>query len=458
MMVAAKMHTSSARLLAIKLLAKSETSERYIDHLLESSGPAQNLSPKDRALLQQLVNGVLKNRSLLDLVAGHYIRKGYTGFPAIAKNIFRTAFYELIFLQRIPEYAVVSETVQLAKKLLDPKRAKFVNAVLRSYLKKPFTPEPPSSKIAQELACYYSHPRWLVERFIEQYGEQQVVAWLQSNNRIPPIYLRLLQPALPPEMAAEVEPFEAAIGYYRFVGGSSPTQLAGWRKGTFIVQDPAAGLVLQLAAVQQRERVIDLCAAPGGKAIALATGAGPDGHVVAVEVSERRAQKLRENIARTGLQNITVVVEDARKATLPQADLVLVDAPCSGLGVLSRRADLRWQRQPSDFAELIELQHEIIDHAAKLVAPGGRLIYATCSIDRAENEAVVERFLRTHPHFILEHADRYFAPDFVTTEGYLKTLPHLHGMDGVFAARFAHTAGPEAKAFEKSKAREIALR
>lgn len=426
----------SVRLLAVKLLSKTENSGRYIDHLLETSEAVQHLTRRDHGLLQQIVNGVLQHKTYLDLVAKHYIQKGFASFPSITKNIFRTAFYQLMFLQRIPAYAVVSESVKVAKKVLDQRRAKFVNAVLRSYLKKPFTPNPPKPKKLKELAQYYSHPLWLVERFIEQYGNENIIEWLQGNNQIPPLYVRLLQANLPVGATEVLEAFEPVKPYFKYSEGESPTLIPGWDAGAFLVQDPAAGLVVQIADAQPGESVIDFCAAPGGKAIALAHNVGADGVVIAVEKSPLRAEKLRINLARTGLQNTSVVVGDARSVKVPTADVVLLDAPCSGLGVLSRRADLRWQRAPEDFAELVTLQRDILNHVAQFVVPGGRLVYATCSIDHEENESVAAAFLQAHPKFELENAAEFVAEHFVTEQGYLKTLPHLHGIDGVFAARF----------------------
>jgi 16S rRNA (cytosine967-C5)-methyltransferase len=439
-MVTAKQNTASTRLIAVKLLTKNETTDEYIDHLLEASPAVKSLSAKDRALLLQIVSGVLKNKSCLDLIIAHYIQKGYRRFPVLFKNILRTAFFQLAFLQRIPDYAVVSEAVRLAKQLLDPKRAKLVNAVLRNYLRAPFMPELPDSPDIETLAAFYSHPGWIVERFVSQHGAQKVEKWLRANNEIPALYVRALRE---PETVANGNAHLQNTGlanYFKLTENVSLQNLPAWREGELIVQDPSAGLVIDLCAPQLGESVIDLCAAPGGKALALARTIEPDGHLQAVEISELRARKLRENIARTGLKNITVKVADARRVALPPADLVLVDAPCSGFGVLRRRADLRWKRKPEDFPQLIRLQEEILAHAAELVKPGGRLVYATCSIDKAENEEIAHHFLQAFPNFKLERAENFVAMNFSTPEGYLKTLPHLHGFDGMFAARLKRHA------------------
>lgn len=439
-MVTTKQKTASARLIAIKLLTKNETTDEYIDHLLEASPAVKNLLTKDRALLLQIVSGVLKNKSYLDLVIAHYIQKGYQRFPVLFKNILRTAFFQLAFLQRIPDYAVVSEAVRIAKKLLDPQRAKLVNAVLRHYLRAPLKPELPDSPDIESLATFYSHPTWIVERFFSQYGGQEVKHWLQANNEIPSVYVRALhEPEAVLNGKAHLQN-TAIVNYFKLDENVSLQHLPGWREGELIVQDPSAGLVVELAVPKPGEYVIDLCAAPGGKAVALAKTIEPDGHLFAVEISELRARKLHENISRTGLQNIAVKVADARRVSLPPADLVLVDAPCSGFGVLCRRADLRWKRRPEDFPQLIRLQKEILAHAAELVKPGGRLVYSTCSIDSSENEEIAQDFLQTFPNFKLERAENFIAKKFSTPEGFLKSLPHLHGFDGTFAARFKRAA------------------
>lgn len=436
----------SARFIAVSLLTASEQSGEYIDHVLETSESAGRLSAVDHGLLLQLVNGVLRNKTFLDLVIEHYIRKGYRSFPVLYKNVLRSAFYQLIFLDRVPAYSVVSEAVEIAKALFGDRRAPLTNAVLRNYLRAPVRPKAPAEpENLAAVATYYSHPLWLVERFVRQYGADQLIPWLKANNRTPGVFVRALRPDETESLPPALRQHERIAGYYELQPGCRLESLPGWQAGHWIVQDPAAGLIVQAAGASPGARVIDLCAAPGGKTIALAGLIGPGGSVEAVEVSPLRAEKLRENLERTQCKNITVTVADAGTVTLPPADLVLVDAPCSGTGVIARRVDLRWNRKPADFVDLVASQKRILANAAKLVTAGGILLYATCSIDREENEEVAAFFINSHPEFRLEHAGERVDRAYATPEGFLKTLPHLHHLDGGFAARFRRVKDAEDK-------------
>lgn len=427
---------SPVRRLAVELLSMAERTGTYIDHALEASLATGRLDGRDRALLIHIVNGVLRHQTFLDMILQNYVTRGFASQPLQLKSLLRTAIYQLRFLDSIPAYAAVSETVQIARELFGQARSKFVNAVLRSYLRQPYSPPEPAAADIEALSTYHSHPVWLARRFAEQYGVDELAAWMQANNRIPTTFVRRLHPAKPQPAASQEHPEIA--GYFAVNPQSGVQTLPGWEDGSLLVQDPSAGLAVALAGVQPGDSVIDFCAAPGGKTVALAIEAGPRARVIAVDAAEARLRKLRENLARTQQQQVEVVLADARQISLPPADVVLVDAPCSGSGVLSRRADLRWRRRPGDFANLQELQRAILANAAKHVLPGGRLIYATCSIDIEENEAIVEAFLQQHPSFHLQTAGAFVSSTFVTDKGYVKTLPHRHAIDGSFAARFIY--------------------
>ena len=427
---------AKARTLAVELLSAAEESDKFIDHLLETSPAAARLETRDRALLQELAYGVLRNQTYLDLILMHYLLRGYHHLPVRIKNIFRVAMYQLVFLERIPDYAVVSEAVQLSRERFGQKRSGLVNAVLRNYLREPYRPPEPDPNDAAALAGFYSHPLWLVRRFIEQFGQKETIAWLQANNRQPAIYLLDLDNSLPNDPENPLQPVPELLEYAVLPQGMRPEQVPGWQEGRFIVQDPSAGLVIRLLDPQPGERMIDLCAAPGGKTLACRAKIGATGQVVAVDRSKLRLQKLHENLRRIGYANVEIVEADARTVELEPADAVLVDAPCSGLGVLARRADLRWRRRQGDLKKLLPLQREILQHAATLVKPGGCLVYSTCSIEFQENEQIVEWFQQANPEFTLERAQKFVHERFCSEEGYLRTFPHRHGFDGGFGARF----------------------
>ncbi len=423
-----------ARRLAARILTRSEVEGGCVEHLLESGRDVARLSAADRALLLELVNGVLRQRSYLDLLLRRYIARGYRKSPALLKNWLRIAVYQLVFLDRVPDYAVVSEAVEKGKRLFGAKRAKFINAVLRNYLRERYRPPQPGSDAPlAELAEYYSHPVWLVERFQQQFPDHDPVAWMHANNRTPKTTVRMLRNGGAEEEG--LEPVAGFPGYFFLPHGRPVTDLDCWRKGRCIAQDPSADLALRLLAPVAGEYLIDLCAAPGGKTIVLAAAVGREGKIAAVDLAPKRLQKLRDNLRRVGMGNVLLIAADGRSVELEAADGVLLDAPCSGLGVMARRADLRWQRRPEDFEKLISLQKELLEQAARLVRPGGRIVYSTCSIDREENEGVIAEFLRRHGRYVLEPATGRIDPAFVTKEGFVRAFPHLHEVDGIFAAR-----------------------
>jgi len=433
---------SAARKAAVGVLTESESHHNFFDHLVESSPLVGRLHEKDRSLFKIISYGVLQNRSRLDAILTHYIGPRYTGTQLHLKNILRTSIYQLKFLDRVPDYAVISDAVELAKMHGTASQGKFVNGVLRNYQRKPFDLTLPESAHHGALSNYFSMPKWLIRMFASQYGEQNVIAWLQKCNQTPRIFLRDLEPgkAVPAELQQVIMPLEECAPYYTLQAGISPENMVEWNKGRFIVQDPGAGLAVALANVTAGQHIIELCAAPGGKAIALAKETGPSGKLTAIEKAEKRLPHLQENIERTSADNIEVVNADARTIELPEADVVLLDAPCGGSGVLARRVDLRWQRTPEDIQTLARLQMDLIKNAARMVKKNGLLIYATCSIDKIENEAIISAFLKQSHEFKLESAEGAVESKFVTPEGFAKALPHIHHIDGAFAARIRRRA------------------
>jgi 16S rRNA (cytosine967-C5)-methyltransferase len=296
-------------------------------------------------------------------------------------------------------------------------------------------------KDLKTLAQMFSHPEWLIKRWVEQFGWEQTAALAEANNRIPPVTVRVvrpeenLKPWLKKMKASEVkpEPVEHMPDFYHLPHLDDIASLPGFEEGWFTVQDSSAGMVAHLVAPQAGETILDLCAAPGGKALHIAEMIG-SGRVVAVDLDPQRLELIAEAAERLRLK-VHLVVADSRTFAAKPANAVVVDAPCSGLGVLSRRSDLRWRRRAKDITDLVELQKEILTDAAELVRSGGRLIYSTCTIDPEENEKVVEWFLEHHQEFRLEPARGYVHASFCDERGYIRTFPHRHNMDGGFAAR-----------------------
>lgn len=435
----------SPRAIAAQILSEAESSSVYVDHVMEKHLQRAAFPARDRALVTALVYGVARWKARLDAEIQQHFRHHFDEAQPFVKNVLRGAVYQMLFMDRIPAYAAVDEAVEMIQLRFGNNFSRLANGVLRNIQRAPMEWPPVESLVEKKelktLAQMLSHPEWLLKRWVEQFGWKETAALAEANNRIPPITVRVVRPEanLKPwleQMAArevKPEPIKHAQNFYTLPHLDDITALPGFAEGWFTVQDPSAGLVARLAAPQRGETVIDLCAAPGGKALQMAEMAEP-GKVIAVDLNPQRLEMLAEAAQRLHL-SVQPVIADARTFAATPAEVVLVDAPCSGLGVLSRRSDLRWRRRPKDITDVVELQKELLTDASELVKSGGRLIYSTCTIDPEENEKVVEWFLENHKEFRLEPAKSFVHVMFCDERGYLRTLQSRHNMDGSFAAR-----------------------
>jgi len=393
------------------------------------------LGVPDRRLAHQLAAGVLRQRSSLDSQLGPLVPRGWSSVAPELQDILRMGAYQLSGLDRIPDHAAVDTSVTLARETGGARAAAFVNAVLRKVARAEHPPEPARGDPAERLAVRYSHPLWLVQRWIRAFGLEAAEGLLSWNNSRPRL---VLQPArLDPETlvrqwgASGLEVETAPYGAGLITSLSRPADLPGFREGHFIVQDPAQALLARFAEVPPGSVVYDACAAPGGKTITLGRHARV---VVAADVSVARAKRLAENLARAGSGRERVVVADGRHPPIRQADVVLVDAPCLGTGTFARHPDARWRVTPLALESLQRLQAQLLDKAAAVVPPGGLLVYSTCSLEPEENRLQVDRFLTDHSQFQREET-RAVPADLLSPEGDLTILPQHHGTDGAYGAR-----------------------
>lgn len=445
--------STGIRQLATEILLKVDIKKAYADILLDQKIKAEKPHDRDRALLTELVYGTLRWRGRIDARLISHIRRPLAETNPFVRNLLRMTLYQLIFLDKIPNYAAVNEAVDIAKNCGGARAAGFVNGMLRNFLRS--KDEPAASRRSGEpMAAEYSHPEWLVRQWFDYFGPEAARALMLANNERAPLVLRvntrkndrksflaLLQNN---GVAAVATPWSPEGVWVK--SGSAVDQLPGFQEGLFQVQGEASQLVSHLLAPQAGERVLDACAAPGGKATHLATLMNDVGAVVATDASARGIERIRQNSARLGLTSVRALRADA-SCDLPGAirgafDRILVDAPCSGLGTLRSHPEIKWHRNPSDVQRLSGLQKKIASRVAAYLKPGGVLVYATCTITRQENEEVVEGFLDTHKEFELQDAAGYLPEQAASMaqRGYFVTLPHLHNSDGFFAARMRKAA------------------
>lgn len=380
---------------------------------------------------------MVRLRGRLDHLLDLHLRQGLDSVPPALLPILRVAGYELLYMEGTPSYAAVSQAVSRARTLLGSTMGGLVNGVLRSLDRAgggierfPALEKDP----AAHLATWGSHPRWLVERWLDRFGPQATGRLVEANNRVPDTFLRPLHDD--PEVAVArlreagivARPGPTGSRTVRLETGASPSEALSRIPG--IIQDPGASWVVTWAGDLRGRRLVDTCAAPGGKAVALASGGVK---VVAADRSLRRLRLVEETRARLGLE-LPLVVALGQAPPFRPTDAVLVDAPCSGTGTLARHPDARWRLTQGDIRALSRVQNEILNGAASVVRPGGLLVYSTCTLEPEENEGRVEAFLQANRGFILEGGGG--VPELVRDGSYLRVLPQRTGTDGAFAARF----------------------
>jgi len=432
---------------ALKVLHAVDTRSAFSDRLLDGAHAAGG-DPRDQALLHELVKGTLRWRGRIDWALDQRVHVGLSQLQPWIKNVLRLGAYQVLFLDRVPAHAAVDESVKLANQYGHPGSAGLVNSVLRRLVEEKATLEIPSGDDVASLSVWGSHPEWLVERWLKRFGVEDTRALLLANNQPSRVGLRVntlrgTRDALLQRLAAAGHPVEAAKLSPELVwlsNGVALSRLSELRDGLCTAQDESEALVTGLLAPQTHERLLDLCAAPGGKCTHMAERMGDEGEVWAMDRAEGRVATLEATVRRLGVHSVHVVCGDGRHYPFPMPfDRVLVDAPCSGLGVLGRRADARWRKGPEILHEMPPLQIELLAAGGKQARPGGVVVYSVCSFEPEETTGVVEQFLDDYPGFVLESADGMLPPAVVDDQGFMRVLPHVHGCDGAFAARFRKT-------------------
>lgn len=448
------------RSLALEALQAVRRRDAFADAVLDGL-LARNpgVDTRARGLLSHLVYGVLRWQSRLDAHLARASSRPLTKIHPLLLDLLRLGAYQLLYLDRVPGRAAVSESVELARRAGQGHASGFVNAVLRKVVEAPplDLPVEPSARLALEFSC----PPWLVERWLAEHGEAGAEKLCRAASEIPPLWLRLdLDRLSRADALAELRAAGLQAGAGRRApealwveGAGDPRALRPVALGLAVVQDQASQLVAHLVSPRPGARILDACAAPGLKASHLAQLAGPQGEVLALDLHPHRVRGIEALATRLGTRNLTAKPADAREFTVPEAgrfDAVLVDAPCSGLGVLSRNPDAKWRRTPEDVATLPALQRTLLANLADAVRPGGTLVYATCTTLEAENEAVVEAFLTDRPDFRITPPPDGRGIDWsglTTARGYFRTYPdHLgtprgDALDGFFGARLIRS-GP----------------
>lgn len=448
-----------ARVAAYEVLSAVSSGDADLPTAI-ASARARLHDERDRALASDIATGVQRRRAALDYIIAAFSKRTIERLDPEIVEILRLSAYQLLHHSRVPASAVVDDAVNLARRAGKRSGAGFVNAVLRTISRHrqslPLPPRPIDLADRAAALDYFSitlsHPRWLVERWYDRLGFDATETWLTFNNSPAPVTLRVNTLRIRRgDFAGRLAGDRIVVRPARFapdgfiVEQGQPLSGAGADAGWFVVQDEASQLVPLLAGAHPGPTVLDACASPGGKTTALAAAMRDPGLLVACDVRHRRMELLRRTVAACGATRVRLVQADLLMP-LPftrRFDCVLVDAPCSGLGILRRDPDIRWRRRESDLPLLAAAELRMLGQAADAVAAGGRLIYATCSSEPEEDEAVADAFLAGASQFAAIDA-RHASPDLpaavVDARGHLRTLPHVHGLEAFFGAVFQRRA------------------
>jgi 16S rRNA (cytosine967-C5)-methyltransferase len=456
------MPVSAARQIAYEVFRRVEGEGAWASDVLHAD-LNRRINPADAALATELAMGVLRWRRLLDFLLERQMKKPVERLDLPVAIALRMGAYQLRFLGKVPARAAVNESVELVKRARKSSAASLVNAVLRKIASDSKTPVekylPPGVSLAERLAILHSHPTWMVERWLARFGEARTIALLGANNRTPRLSCALHSIGRRDEIMGalekagmRVEPGVLLQSAFAVTGGS-PGRTQAFRAGQISIQDEASQAIPLLLGVRAGDRVLDLCAAPGGKTPALMRAAGSNTIVVAADRHAHRLRAMAAQFKRLGLQNARLIELDASHA-LPfrgEFDRILVDAPCSGTGTLARHPEIRWRLRREQLAESHEVQKQMLSNALAHLARGGRLVYSTCSIEPEENEAVVASALKDSPSTrVVSAAEaaqtlaRHLVPgleggDFFAAGGFFRTSPALQRTDGFFAALLEKT-------------------
>lgn len=426
-------------------MEKIETENAFAAEAIQSVTAGLYLSSLDRRFIGELVHGTTKMRRRLDFVLSRFLERKLEELTPWIRNVLRMGVYQIDFLEKVPPSAAVDESVELAKKFGHKGTVALVNAVLRGYLRDKGRVSFPSSDEdkTENIALFYSFPNWMVERWLETWGEEETIRLCHAFNQRPHLSFRINSLRIGRDELEEILDREKVKfkrsrfleGFYTVESKVDLNHFSPLQEGLIYFQDQSAGFPVLLLDPQPGELILDLCAAPGGKATFTAERMNNRGTVVAVDISIKKLEMTKENCARLGASPVVFCCADARKFFCHPADRILVDAPCSALGTLGRNSDARWRKEQEDLGRLHKLQLEILSNAAELVKKGGVLVYSTCTIMPEENDSVIYDFLRQRQDFRLSDGALFVDSGVVDVEGFVRTYPHRHKMDGSFACR-----------------------
>ena len=440
-----------ARELALKVLVDVLKNGAYSNIELNNCLGSNDLKSCDRAFITEIVYGVLKYKERIDYVIGKFSKIKLKKISDWILNILRIGIYQLMFMDRVPVSAAVNESVKLAKRYGHAYSAKFVNGVLRSVaggIDNIVYPDEKNEPL-EYLSVWYSYPKWLVKKCLEDFGYEFTKDFLESSNKKPNFCVRVNLTKTTVDDLVKLLKKEGIIAqkskiYDRGLIIQNPGNITNnklYKEGYFTIQDESSMLVANILNPSRGDMVLDVCAAPGGKTTHIAELMENTGCVYSRDLYEHKVLLIEKAAERLGLSNIKAGVFDAQKLDVSMCDkmdIVLVDAPCTGLGIIRRKPDIKWKKEICDVGDISNTQYKILKNASKYVKNGGHLVYSTCTIEREENIYIINKFLKEHTNFVPVDITDRVPKDFMcltAKEGYIELYPNVHKIDGFFIAK-----------------------
>jgi 16S rRNA (cytosine967-C5)-methyltransferase len=434
-----------ARFLSVKILNRFEKKNEQL--VMSRNQVFSSFKPEsiDKSRAMVLTNEIIRLRDRLDLMIEDVSGRKINRLDPSLLSILRVGFYEIIYDESIPDYAAVDSLVNLTKAVLSRKASKLTNAVLRNLIR--YRDKDSNwDESLKKMPKWVSLPIWLQKRWKYQFGESGFFSLVNCINQNPKIFVRVdltkntVDDAKESLLESGIEVENYSDSFLKILTGSGKifsTDL--FQSGQVSIQNPAAGAIVELLDPLKGEIVLDVCAAPGTKSLFIAERVGEKGRVLASDLDQLRANRGKNDLDRHRRKNIEWSVKDATQDNFPMADKILIDAPCTGTGVIGRKPDIRWRRKPKDISDMATLQMKLLKHMSQFLNDGGTLVYGTCSMEPEENWNVVEQFLKLNADFKLMTGPSQVMPDWINEMGCLSTFPHIHGIDGLFAARITRS-------------------
>lgn len=432
-----------SRLLAYEIIKLSITHDIQLSNALNSSlYKINNISNIDKRFITMIVQGTMRLCGRLDWE----IKQVYNGkldkLKLNIKIILRMGVFQLLFMDKVPNYAAIDTSVNLAK-IISPNLKSLTNALLRAIISKQNKNIPTKSSSLKELSQYLSHPEWLIEKWIKDIGFNKTKDLVDWNNKAPIFWFRVNTSLYSIESfikylkleKIEFIQFGELKEFFKISNHQYIIQSEIFKNGFISVQDPSAGLVVNLLDPQKGEIIIDACSAPGGKTSYISEKLNNQGEILSYDIDIKRLNKLISNLSRLKINNVKAELKDVANDKLNKTDKMLLDIPCTGTGVISKKPDIKWRKNRKQLLEMSYLQKKILWNAAKFINPGGILVYSSCSIEPEENSLIIEDFLENHPQFNLEPGNLFISKKYIDNKGFMTTTPHQHKIDGSFAAR-----------------------